>query len=102
VCHFQSALALPQVAVSKHLAYLRKHAMVRAERRGQWMVYQLPDERSKELHLQLRCLQDCVQSHPIFREDLKRLQKLRCGCETLPEAAPISKGRAKSKQIKTA
>lgn len=86
VCHFQSILKLPQVAVSKHLAYLRKRDMVSAKRHGQWMVYQLAAQRSRELHLQLQCLQDCVQSHPIFREDLKRLRKLGCACEGLAKS----------------
>jgi len=30
VCHFQDILQVPQVAVSKHLAYLRKTGMVEA------------------------------------------------------------------------
>lgn len=77
VCHFQSVLKVPQVAVSKHLAYLRNHGLVVAQRHEKWMIYRLPDQAPPELDLQLRCLQDCVQSHPIFREDLKRLGKIR-------------------------
>ena len=80
VCHFQAILGLPQVAVSKHLAYLRKRGMVVAQRQQQWMVYRLPEKRPKELDLQLQCLQDCVQTHPVFREDLKRLKKKGCQC----------------------
>jgi ArsR family transcriptional regulator, arsenate/arsenite/antimonite-responsive transcriptional repressor len=104
VCHFQSALDLPQVAVSKHLAYLRQRGMVTAERHGQWMVYQLPEKRSKELHLQLQCLQDCVQSIAVFREDSKRVQKLRCGCESMPQGASTRifkprKRRAKQHEV---
>jgi len=77
VCHFQSILKEPQVAVSKHLAYLRANGMVVAQRHEKWMIYQLPAKAPAELDLQLRCLQDCVQSHPIFREDLKRLKGLK-------------------------
>jgi DNA-binding transcriptional ArsR family regulator len=76
VCHFQNVLQLPQVAVSKHLAYLRRTGMVEARRHEQWMIYSLPKSPSRELELQLRCLQDCVQTEPEFRTDLRRLKTL--------------------------
>src|SRR5271169_588729 len=79
VCHFQTILKVPQVAVSKHLAYLRTNGLVVAQRHEKWMIYQLPKKATGELDLQLRCLQDWVQSAPIFRQDLARLRKL--GCE---------------------
>lgn len=87
VCHFQDILKLPQVAVSKHLAYLRAKGLVIARRHEKWMIYRLPEKAPAELDLQLRCLQDCVQSHPIFREDLRRLKKRRCACEWVEHAA---------------
>lgn len=83
VCHFQEILGLPQVAISKHLAYLRRKEMVTATRHEQWMIYSLPRKRSDELDLQLRCLQDCVQSDPVFRQDLRKLNKLRCECDAI-------------------
>lgn len=87
VCHFQDILELPQVAISKHLAYLRTNQLAVARRNGKWMIYQLPTEAPPELDLQLRCLQDCVQSNPIFRNDLRRLKQLRCDCERM---APVT------------
>src|SRR5664279_387768 len=63
VCHFQDILQLPQVAVSKHLAYLRKTGMVEARRHEQWMIYSLPASPGRELDLQLRCLQDLSLIH---------------------------------------
>jgi ArsR family transcriptional regulator len=77
VCHFQAILRLPQVAVSKQLAYLRAKGLVTAQRHGKWMIYRLPGKPPAELDMQLRCLQDCVSSHPVFRDDLKRLKKIR-------------------------
>ena len=79
VCHFQTTLKLPQVPVSKHLAYLRANGLVAAKRQGKWVIYRLAKKTSTELDLQLRCLQDCVQTHPVFREDLERLEALLCG-----------------------
>jgi len=87
VCHFQTILKLPQVAVSKHLAYLRAKGLVTAKRHQKWMIYSLPEKAPAELDLQLRCLQDCVQSYPVFREDLKRLRKIQCDCNWVEEAA---------------
>ena len=81
VCHFQDILRLPQVAVSKHLAYLRTNGLVQAQRHGKWMIYRLPKRAPVELDLQLRCLQDCASTNPVFREDLKRLGRMRCECD---------------------
>lgn len=85
VCHFQDILNLPQVAVSKQLAYLRSKGLVSSRRHGKWMIYRLPEKAPAELDLQLRCLQDCVQSHPVFREDLKRLKRIGSDCEWIGE-----------------
>ena len=81
VCHFQGILKIPQVAVSKHLAYLRTNGLVQSQRHGKWMIYQLPQKPSRELDLQLRCLQDCVQTSAVFRQDLKRLKAMNCECD---------------------
>jgi ArsR family transcriptional regulator len=77
VCHFQEILDEPQVKISKHLAYLKERKMVEAERQQNWMIYSLPRKRSAELEANLKCLQDCVQSDPVLRRDLKALAKLR-------------------------
>ncbi len=97
VCHFQEILAAPQVAISKHLAYLRAHKLASSARREQWMIYSLAVPSSRELDLQLRCLQDCVQSNPIFKADLKRLKKIRADCGWLVEGrqrAPARKNHS--------
>ena len=41
VCTIHGALDLPQPAVSRHLAYLRKSGLVAARRDGLWMHYRL-------------------------------------------------------------
>jgi ArsR family transcriptional regulator len=55
---------------------LKGKGLVESTKRANWMIYRLPQRRSGELDANLRCLQDCVQTHAIFREDLKRLRKL--------------------------
>jgi len=89
VCHFQTILGLEQVPISKHLAYLREHRMVETHRHAQWVIYRLPRKRSSELDLQLRCLQDCVQSQRIFKEDLKKLRKVQCDCDWIAPSVPV-------------
>ena len=86
VCHFQKVLDLPQVPVSKHLAYLRDRELVEACRCGQWMIYALPADRSRALELQLQCLQECVKKEEVFRADLQRLKNLRPECDWVAEA----------------
>jgi DNA-binding transcriptional ArsR family regulator len=76
VCHFQEILNEPQVKISKHLAYLRERGMVMAEREQNWMIYSLPKRRDAELEANLKCLQDCVQTDPIYKRDLRRLEKV--------------------------
>lgn len=80
VCHFQEILGEPQVKISKHLGYLKARGLVQAERRGNWMVYSLPEKLAPELEANLKCLQDCVQTEPEFRADLRKLGELRASC----------------------
>lgn len=49
VCHFQAILREPQVKISKHLAFLRRHHLVAGERSGHWMIYRLTEPRPAPL-----------------------------------------------------
>lgn len=80
VCHFQEILGEPQVKISKHLAYLRCRGIVNTTRQQNWIIYSMPLHRAVELDNNLKCLQDCVQSDPVFKRDLQRLTKLRSSC----------------------
>jgi ArsR family transcriptional regulator, arsenate/arsenite/antimonite-responsive transcriptional repressor len=77
VCHLQEALGEPQVKISKHLAYLRRHGLVEARREANWMIYRLPARPSPELRANLACLQDCAREDPRFRADRERLRRRR-------------------------
>lgn len=91
VCHFQDILAEPQVKISKHLAYLRERGMVVAQREQNWMIYSLPAKRDAELANNLKCLQDCVQTDPVFKRDLRALAKLRVKCCDAPTGALLGR-----------
>lgn len=86
VCHLQDILGLTQVAASKHLAYLRQRGLVESRRHEQWMIYSLPAKRARELDWQLRCLQDCLPTHPVFRDDLHKLKTRQSECSWVAEA----------------
>lgn len=76
VSHLQEILLLPQVKISKHLAYMKEREMVASTRHENWMLYSLAKCDCPELDSNLKCLQDCNQEYPIFKEDLKRLEAL--------------------------
>ncbi|MEY4488215.1 MAG: hypothetical protein RIQ79_723 [Verrucomicrobiota bacterium] len=82
VCHFQTVLAEPQVKISKHLGYLRERGLVVASRRGNWVIYALPPEKSRtaELAANLACLAECVKTDAVFKRDRARLKKLDVTC----------------------
>lgn len=80
VCHFQDILGEPQVKISKHLAYLRERNMVVTDREQNWIIYSLPPRRAAELDKNLKCLQDCAKTDPVFKRDLQKLSKLQKTC----------------------
>ena len=77
VCHLQEILKRPQAQVSQHLARMKKDGLVESTRYNNWMIYALPKKTSKALDAHLRCLQDCVQTEPIFQKDLAALRRLK-------------------------
>ena len=76
VCHIQEVLRKSQVVISRHLAYLRERELVSGQRYQNWMLYSLPENRPATLDANLKCLQDAVQTEPVFRKDRERLEKL--------------------------
>jgi ArsR family transcriptional regulator len=90
VCRIEEVLGIGAVRTSQQLGYLRRHGMVEVAVRGTWRVYSLPAKPSPELVANLACLQDCVFENPVFREDLKQLEKNRkrdCGAPGKKQAA---------------
>jgi ArsR family transcriptional regulator len=76
VCHIQQVLGKSQVIISQHLAYLRERKMVAGQRHHNWIIYSLPPSPSPELEANLKCLQDCIQTEPLFTKDRAKLKKL--------------------------
>lgn len=91
VCHFQGLLDVPQVKVSQHLAYLKRHGLVTATRHANWMIYSLPKDLSPEFKANLRCLEECAPKQ--FRSDLKKLKAVRKENAWVVEALVCSEGK---------
>ena len=70
VCHFQDALREPQVKISKHLAYFRAVVWSRRNGLGTGSSILCRRKPSSELETNLKCLQDCARTDPVFRKDL--------------------------------
>jgi len=91
VCHLQEILHRPQAQVSQHLARMKKDGLVEANRHDNWMIYSLPKKAPRTLEAHLKCLQDCVQTEPVFKADLKVLRELKADCDRI-ESAVLGKG----------
>ena len=76
VCHLQDILVESQVKISKHLAYLKAHDLVKSERKANWMIYQITKNANPILEKNLKCLQDLSSEDPIFKTDIKRLHAM--------------------------
>ena len=97
VCHLQEILGEPQVKISKHLAYLKVQGMAESRRHQNWMIYSLPRKRSSELETNLKCLQDCVSTEPVFKKDLRALANLKTDYDWLPAKAKPAHSSSKSR-----
>lgn len=76
VNHLQKALEINQVKMSKHLAYMKERGMVEAVRVENRMLYSLSKQGCIELDNNMRCLQDCSQEYPIFKQDRVKLKEV--------------------------
>ncbi len=81
VCHIQDILDRSQVQVSQHLRRMKKDGLVEASRHHNWMIYSLPQTIPASLEAHLKCLQDCVQTEPVFKKDLAALKKVQAECK---------------------
>jgi ArsR family transcriptional regulator, arsenate/arsenite/antimonite-responsive transcriptional repressor len=86
VGHFQAVLREPQVKISKHLTYLRKHGLAEVQRHQNWRIYKLPTKQTYAFRSHLKCLQDCIHENKLFREDLKRLRAVTAEASAILDA----------------
>ncbi len=77
VCFLQGVLQTNQPKISRHLAYLRKSAVVEARRDGKWMHYKLKKQSKAEQAILEQTIAHFA-TDPQARKDIKRLSEIRC------------------------
>lgn len=82
VCHLVEALELPQPTVSRHLAYLRKHGLIRASKSGLWVHYALATADTKFRRVVMACLQESLAGMHELERDCERLRWAVAHCGT--------------------
>jgi ArsR family transcriptional regulator len=75
VCHLHDSLGLPQPAVSRHLAYLRRAGLVDARREGVWMHYQVARSLEPAVQAVLDAAVASVTEAPATSRDRKRFER---------------------------
>lgn len=70
-------LDMPQPTISRHLAYLRRSALVVTRRSGLWTYYSLASAKSEFHRKLLDCLTACFTDVPELKRDAARAKKLR-------------------------
>jgi ArsR family transcriptional regulator len=75
VCHIHDSLGLPQPAVSRHLAYLRRSGLVDARRDGVWMHYRVATDLDPAVQKIVRAAIDALLEVPTTGHDRKQFER---------------------------
>ncbi len=70
-------LDMPQPTISRHLAYLRRSALVQTRKSGLWMYYAITPAKSEFHRKLLACLTACFADVPELKKDAARAKKVR-------------------------
>ena len=77
VCHLESALAMSQPNVSRHLGILRAAGVVEHRREGSWVHYRMAPQADPACERQLKVLMKTFGDRSVLKKDLERLVKVR-------------------------
>ena len=77
VCELTTALALSQPKISRHLASLRQYGLLQDSSEGQWVFYQINPALPGWAHSIIKNTLSAVEVDSLFKNDLKRLQKMK-------------------------
>ena len=78
VCDLAAALDEPDYKISRHLGILRSGGLAETRRDGAWVYYRLVKGRSGLESCLHDCFRECLDEHPVVREDLLRLERASC------------------------
>ncbi|MEQ1922574.1 MAG: metalloregulator ArsR/SmtB family transcription factor [Pyrinomonadaceae bacterium] len=92
VCFFAGTLGTNNPKVSRHLAYLKRAALVAARRDGKWMHYSLRRPTDESSATVFDATMKMLESDEEMKADRKRLIDFCCA----PDAPVLLRGRAKA------
>lgn len=78
VCFFADTLGTNNPKISRHLAYLRRAALVSARRDGKWMHYSLKRPADNNAAAVFEATLQMLESDPQMKADKKRLDGFSC------------------------
>ena len=78
VCYFVEILDQSQPKISRHLAYLRKAAIVNARREGKWMHYRIQRPKDPRAHDIMDAAFKSFKADREMQSDLAKLGKACC------------------------
>jgi len=89
VCQIEAALGIHQAKISRHLAYLRRHGIVRVRSQWKWKYYSLEQPTTHFEESIFRCLKKWLQDEKPFKKTYGRMKK--CLAQPLDEVVRITK-----------
>ena len=73
VCDLVTTLRIHQPMASRHLAYLRRAALVKVRKQGHWAYYRLAEPSGSARRRLMECLPGCIDELPGARADARRM-----------------------------
>lgn len=95
VCEIETALALSQTKVSRHLTVLKQAGLVSVRREGVWIYYSIAGPKNCLEENIFPCFRECLRKEELFKKDLGRMKK--CGFKERSSPGKISKKRHRLK-----
>jgi len=80
VCQIEAALGIHQAKISRHLAYLRKHGIVKVRDQWKWKYYSLVPPKTHFEGAVFKCLKEWLQNEKPFKLTYGQMKK----CLTKP------------------
>jgi len=89
VCQIEESLGIHQAKISRHLAYLRKHGIVKVRSQWKWKHYSLTQPKTRFEESVFKCLKEWFRDEKSFK--LTRGQMKKCLTKPLSEIVLAAK-----------
>jgi len=89
VCQIEAALGIHQAKISRHLAYLRKHGIVKVRSQWKWKYYSLAQRKTHFEETIFKCLKKWLQNEKPFKLTYGQMKK--CLTKPLNEITQMAK-----------